>query len=110
MRNSNSNIEQEEVLTISSRYIPADVRHQVEQRDGCQCSFVAADWRRCSETRNLHFERVVPFALGGESTTANLRLLCATHNALEAEKVFGEAAIRGLVQFKQKERLARSAG
>ena len=32
MRNFNSNIEQEEVLTTMSRYIPADVRHQVEQR------------------------------------------------------------------------------
>jgi 5-methylcytosine-specific restriction endonuclease McrA len=98
------------LLDVPSRYIPADVRHAVEQRDQCQCTFVAADGRRCSETRNLQFDHVQPHALGGESTVTNLRLLCGAHNRLEAAKVFGEAAIRGLVQFKQKERLAGSSG
>ena len=39
-----------------SRYIPADVRHAVEKRDGCQCTFVSPDGRRCSERRNLQFD------------------------------------------------------
>ena len=93
-----------------SRYIPADVSHVVKQRDNCQCTFISADGLRCSETRRLQIDHVVPFALGGENSTDNLRLLCPAHNQLEAEKVFGEAAIRRLVQFKQEERLAGSAG
>jgi 5-methylcytosine-specific restriction endonuclease McrA len=95
---------------ISSRYIPADVRHTVEQRDKCRCSFVATDDLRCSETRNLQFDHIIPHALGGKSSVENLRLLCPAHNQLEAEKVFGEAVIRRLVQFKQEERLAESVG
>ena len=93
-----------------SRYIPADVSHAVKQRYNCQCTFIGADGLRCSETRRLQIDHVVPFALGGKSSVANLRLLCPAHNQLEAEKVFGEAAIRTLVQFKQEERLAGSAG
>ena len=38
---------------LPSRYIPADVRHAVEQRDGCRCRFVAADGRRCRDDLNL---------------------------------------------------------
>jgi hypothetical protein len=33
----------------------------------------------------------VPFARGGPATASNLRLLCAKHNRLAAEEVFGEA-------------------
>ena len=89
-----------------SRYIPADVRHAVEKRDLCQCTYVAPDGRRCSEKNNLQFDHLLPHALGGESSVENLRLLCSTHNRLEAERVFGETAIRGLVRFKQAERLS----
>jgi len=32
-----------------SRYIPADVKHQVVTRDGGRCSYVAADGTRCCE-------------------------------------------------------------
>ena len=93
-----------------SRYVPADVSHAVKQRDNCQCTFIALDGLRCSETRRLQIDHVVPYALGGKNSTDNLRLLCPAHNQLEAEKVFGEAAIRRLVKFKQEERLAGSAG
>jgi hypothetical protein len=93
-----------------SRYISTDVSHAVRQRDNCQCTFISGDGRRCSETRRLQIDHIVPFALGGKSSVGNLRLLCPAHNQHEAERVFGEAAIRGLVKFKQNERLARSAG
>jgi hypothetical protein len=32
---------------------------------------------------------VTPFARGGPSTPSNLRLLCAQHNRLEAERIYG---------------------
>ena len=93
----------------STRYTAADVRHAVEQRDGCQCTFVAADGTQCSETRWLQLDHILPFALGGLNTVENLRLRCFAHNQLEAENVFGKAAIRRLVKFKQKIRLAQKS-
>ena len=99
-----------EEATRSTRYTAADVRHAVEQRDECQCTFVAADGTRCSETRWLQLDHIEPFALGGKSTLENLRLLCPAHNQLEAERAFGGAAIRGLVRFKQQERMTGPVG
>ena len=77
--------------------------------DGCRCSFVSAEGKRCTETKRLQVDHIVPFSLGGQPTVENLRLLCQSHNLMEAENVFGEAAIRGLVQFKQKARLAQKS-
>ena len=99
-----------EEATRSTRYTAADVRHAVEQRDECQCTFVSADGTRCSETRWLQLDHIEPFALGGKSTLENLRLLCPAHNQLEAERTFGEATIRGLVRFKQQERVSTVLG
>jgi len=84
-----------------SRYIPADVKHQVIKRDGGRCSYVASDGTRCCETRNLEFDHVRCFALGGESTVQNLRLVCRGHNQLYAEQVFGRAAIQNIIDFRK---------
>jgi len=84
-----------------SRYIPADVRHAVERRDGNRCSHVAPDGRRCCETRNLEFDHIEPFALGGKSTVQNLRLLCRAHNKLAAEQVFGQEMIQNIIDFRK---------
>ena len=40
--------------------------------------------------RGLQFDHIKPFALGGETTQSNLRLLCANHNRYLAEKEFGK--------------------
>jgi len=80
-----------------SRYIPAAVRHGVKRRDGNRCSYVAPDGTRCCETKNLEFDHRVPFALGGESTAENLRLVCRGHNRLYAEQVFGRGMIQNIV-------------
>jgi len=80
-----------------SRYIPADVRHAVERRDGGRCSYVSPDGTRCCETRNLEFDHIKPFALGGESTVENLRLVCRGHNRMYAENVFGREWIEQVV-------------
>jgi hypothetical protein len=39
----------------------------------------------------LELDHVVPVALGGASTIANLRVRCRGHNLLDAEQVFGRA-------------------
>lgn len=75
-----------------SRHVPAHVRRAVWQRDAGRCAFVAPTGRRCRERVFLEFHHVEPYAIGGESTEANLSLRCRAHNAHEAKQVFGRYA------------------
>jgi hypothetical protein len=76
-----------------SRHIPAAVRREVWKRDGARCAFVGAAGR-CAERGFLELHHVVPFAKGGEATTANIELRCRAHNAYEAELSFGSLVLR----------------
>jgi 5-methylcytosine-specific restriction endonuclease McrA len=76
-----------------SRYIPANVRRVVWQRDEGQCTFVSEEGRRCASRHFLQMDHVTPFALGGGAFVSNLRLRCAAHNTLHAEYSFGSARI-----------------
>ena len=78
--------------TARTRYIPARVRDQVFLRDRGQCTYVAPSGRRCGSPFVLQVDHVIPVARGGASTTDNLRLLCAYHNRLEAERLMGASA------------------
>ena len=49
-----------------TRRIPARVKVAVKQRDHNQCTYVAEDGTRCMQTHYLHFDHIVPFALGGK--------------------------------------------
>lgn len=71
------------------RHIPARVRDQVQIRDGGRCTWVAPDGTRCPSTWDLEIDHIHPFALGGDHSPDNLRLLCAAHNRLEGERRFG---------------------
>jgi hypothetical protein len=56
------------------RVIPTEVKLAVWKRDRGRCVL-------CGSTANLHFDHIIPYSLGGSSTTAeNIQLLCATHN------------------------------
>jgi hypothetical protein len=79
--------------TPGSRYIPAAVRREVWRRDGARCAFVGTAGR-CSERGFLELHHVVPFAQGGEATTANIELRCRAHNAYEAGLSFGSLFLR----------------
>lgn len=76
-------------LVRSSRYIPRSVRAEVYRRDKAQCTFIAPDGHRCTETVGLQYDHILPYALGGQSTAENLRLTCRAHNQLFGERVFG---------------------
>ncbi|MFI5370513.1 MAG: HNH endonuclease [Candidatus Eisenbacteria bacterium] len=78
-----------------ARHVPADVRRAVWERDGGQCTFVAESGRRCEARTRLEFDHVHPVARGGDTTADNMRLRCRAHNQFEAERVFGEAFMRG---------------
>lgn len=72
-----------------TRYVPVRDKDEVLVRDEGQCTYVSDEGRRCECREHLEFDHIRPFALGGESTAENLRLLCRAHNQLEAERVFG---------------------
>jgi 5-methylcytosine-specific restriction endonuclease McrA len=74
-----------------SRHIPAAVRDGIYARDKGRCTFVGPNGVRCNATRGLQIDHIEPFALGGGNQASNLRLLCAKHNRLEAERAYGAA-------------------
>src|ERR1043165_1160391 len=71
------------------RYIPAEIRRAVWERDGGQCGFVSEHGKRCEARTRLEYDHVDPVARGGETTVDGLRLRCRTHNQYEAEGTFG---------------------
>jgi 5-methylcytosine-specific restriction endonuclease McrA len=75
--------------SANPRYIPANVRRAVHERDRDQCTFVSEDGRRCSARGSLEYDHIEPVARGGGSTVENLRLRCRAHNQFEAERMFG---------------------
>jgi hypothetical protein len=77
------------ITAPGSRHIPAAVKRAVWFRDRGQCAFVSPQGRRCKERSFLELHHIQPFALGGEATTGNIALRCRSHNAHEAEGVFG---------------------
>jgi 5-methylcytosine-specific restriction endonuclease McrA len=70
-----------------SRHIPIEVRDEVFVRDEGACTFTARDGTRCGSTRSLQIDHIRAYAAGG--TPSNLRLLCAAHNRLAAERILG---------------------
>jgi hypothetical protein len=86
----------------NGRYIPADVKRTVAERDGRQCTFVSASGRRCPARCMLEFDHIEPVALGGRSTAENLRLRCRTHNQYTAELVYGAEFMRAKLERARK--------
>jgi hypothetical protein len=78
-----------------ARTIPAHVRLEVYERDGGCCAYVSAGGRRCECRRFLEYDHIVPLAQGGDTSLANLRLLCRTHNQLEADRRLGKPFMDG---------------
>jgi hypothetical protein len=81
--------------STNPRYIPAEVRRAVWQRDSGRCTFVGSGGKRCDAQDSVEFDHVVPVARGGEPTVANVRLCCRAHNQYEAERVLGVRFMQG---------------
>jgi hypothetical protein len=78
-------------VSPSSRHIPAAVRRAVHERDGGRCTFVDARGRRCKARERLEFHHHhTPYGRGGDHSPENIRLMCRSHNALQAELDFGK--------------------
>ena len=76
--------------------IPVRTRDAVFARDSARCTFVGSDGKRCDETIRLQVDHIKPVARGGTNDISNLRLLCAQHNRLQAERILGRQAMKGL--------------
>jgi hypothetical protein len=85
------------------RYVPNDVKRDVHERDGEQCTFVGANGERCTENGFLELDHRTPVALGGQSTADGMRVLCKPHNQYEANRILGaELMQRKLDEAKQR--------
>jgi 5-methylcytosine-specific restriction endonuclease McrA len=95
-----------------TRYIPANVRHAVWNRDQGRCTFVGTNGHRCHSESFLEFDHVDPRRR--EDSVPGLRLRCRAHNQYEAERVFGtefmkrkrEETRRAAVKRREEARLA----
>ncbi|MEZ4647791.1 MAG: HNH endonuclease signature motif containing protein [Candidatus Eisenbacteria bacterium] len=63
-----------------TRHVPAEVRDNVFQRDGGQCTYVSPAGVRCAARVFLQLDHVVPYAAGGRHDEENLRIRCGRHN------------------------------
>ncbi len=88
-------------------HIPNEVRRQVLERDGLGCAYVAPDGHRCGARAFLQIDHQQAWAKGGEDDIANLRVLCAAHNRLCAEKAFGADVVRRAVELRSAKRQGR---
>jgi 5-methylcytosine-specific restriction endonuclease McrA len=88
-------VKQDNPVPPKSRAVPLNIRRAVLQRDNYQCTYCAADGKRCSERVGLEIDHIKPYALGGSHQIENLRVVCKAHNTLFAEQVFGRDFIRG---------------
>ncbi len=85
-------------------HIPNAAKRQIMARDGLRCTYVSADRVRCTETKFAQIHHEHPWARGGDETPNNLRILCAAHNRLHAERDFGV----GLVAKRVRDRRAKA--
>ncbi len=72
-----------------TRYLPVSVRREIFGRSKNQCEHKTKDGTRCKERRNLQWDHINPFSLGGDRTADNIRILCTSHNLRRSIKTFG---------------------
>jgi hypothetical protein len=81
-----------------TRHIPQEIKGEVFARDGGRCAFVGDDGKRCGSDWKLEIDHIIPFARGGGNSPDNLRLLCARHNQLAAEREYGSEFMKKYYQ------------
>ena len=80
-----------EVHSATTRWVPTSIKTQIWKRDQGRCTYVdPKSGRKCGSNFRLEMDHAKPFSLGGETSPENLRLLCRTHNQLEARNWLGD--------------------
>ena len=67
-------------------------------RANYQCQYRSSDGTRCSARTGLQIEHVRPFGIYHSNDERFLALLCAGHNGLAAERIYGAAFIRRKIE------------
>lgn len=70
-------------------HVPNAVVREIAERDEFRCTYRGTNGRRCTARAFLQVHHELPWAHHGDETVDNLRLLCAAHNQLLAERDFG---------------------
>jgi len=70
--------------------VPAHVRREVWTRDGGRCQWPVDSGGICGSTHQVQLDHIIPRALGGPSTVANLRCACRFHNDRAAREAYGD--------------------
>jgi len=82
--------------------IPNELRRQLLARDGASCTFVCDDGRRCCARAFLQIHHDEAWAKGGPDALGNLRLVCAAHNRLLAEREFGAGRVESAIALRRR--------
>ncbi len=75
-------------------------------RAGYRCEHHALDGRRCTSRTGLQIEHMRPFGIYHSNDERFLLLLCARHNGLAAERVYGAAFIQRKIDERRRSREA----
>ena len=85
-----------------SRYVASEVSERVHECGSYQCVFRGPDGTRCTARAGLHIDHKDPFAIFLSNDESSLRILCAAHNLLEAERVYGPDFIQRKINERRK--------
>ncbi len=75
--------------TESMRAIPVATKRSVWLRADGRCEYRNVKGERCEAKHALEYDHITPVALGGQSTSDNLRVYCRQHNMLSATRILG---------------------
>jgi phage terminase small subunit len=74
-------------VTRGRKSIKITIRRQLMEKAGKCCEFInPTNGQRCDGVHQLQVDHKIPIALGGSNNISNLRILCRTHNLLEAKR------------------------
>lgn len=74
-------------VTVRSRRIPEAIRREVLSKQS-NCQFESqVTGIKCESKFQLQVDHIIPFSRGGGNTMNNLRVLCRSHNLMEAERM-----------------------
>jgi hypothetical protein len=91
-------------------HIANATKREIAARDGLRCTFVGRDGQRCGSTQFTQIHHEQPWAHHGDESPGNLRILCAPHNRLLAERDFGRELVAKRIQSRRVSPGASQAG
>ncbi len=81
-------------------YISKALRQKILKDAGHCCSYKGPGGVKCNNTHDLEIDHINPLGKGGSNQACNLRVLCAKHNRLLAERHFGKEFVRQRIDLR----------